>query len=131
MPSEIYAIYVNVMYNYTIINERVYCMNLALKEVITQVAKEKKESPTVILRESVGKDKLLYRLLKSSIIVEDVKSFTYGIEIECSLFGEKETSRVQDVTTNYEKARDIFEIISTNLVTPVSLKDIVEDFLEE
>lgn len=78
---------------------------------------------------SVGNSKLVYRLIKNTKSIDGEVNDVYGIEVECSLFGSREISRVEDVTTKLDLATELFEVIADNAVLPSSLKDIIEDFI--
>ncbi len=84
----------------------------------------------ILVSEHANK-KLIYSLIESECDIEDQNVITYGIEIECSLFGYDEKSKILNITSNIEMAKELFDLIACNAVTPISLKDIVEDFLEE
>lgn len=77
----------------------------------------------------IANNKLVYRLFQSECEVDEDKVLCFGIEITCTLFGEVENERIQDITTKYEIAKELFDLLCENTVTPVSMKDIVEDFL--
>lgn len=79
----------------------------------------------------VANQKMIYKLFQSECEVEDEKVLCFGIEIVCRLFDEVETAKIPDITTKYEVAKELFDILCENLVTPVCMKDIVEDFLVE
>ena len=78
---------------------------------------------------SLANQKVIYRLFQSECEVDEQKALCFGIEIICTLFGEKETEKIPDITTKYDVAKELFDILCENLITPVCLKDIVEDFL--
>lgn len=78
---------------------------------------------------SLANKKMVYTLFQSECEVEDVKTLCFGIEVVSTLFGEAETVKITDITTRYEIAKELYDILCENLVTPVCVKDIVEDFL--
>lgn len=55
---------------------------------------------------------------------------TYGIRVQLS-FGEDkaEVSLVQDVTPSKKTALELLRILYENSVTPVALRDVIEDFV--
>ncbi len=53
----------------------------------------------------------------------------YSVFARLSSDGDSYEELVTDVTHNSEKARSLFDMIINGMVTPCSLKDIVEDFL--
>lgn len=54
----------------------------------------------------------------------------FGISVSLSVDGEvSDSSTVDDVSPSEETARRILQLLAKNLVTPVSLKDVVEDCL--
>lgn len=85
----------------------------------------------VILTESLGNGKIIYRLIYSVSELEGEPHECFGIEVECLLFGEMELVRIQDVTSILEDAKELFYLLCDNLVTPVSLTEIIDDFLVE
>lgn len=88
-------------------------------------------SENVMIREVLANQKLVYKLIESDYEMEDTIANCYGIEIECYLFGERETSKVLNITSKIEIAKELFDLLCANLVTPISLKEIVEDFITE
>lgn len=78
---------------------------------------------------SLANRQMTYRLFQSECEVDEQKTLCFGIEVNCSLFGEVETEKIPDITTKYEVAKELFDILCENLVTPVCVKDIVEDFI--
>ena len=78
---------------------------------------------------SLANGKIVYKLFQSLCEVDERTVLCYGIEIICSLFGDVETESIPDITTKYEIAKELYDSVSENLVTPVVLRDIVEDFL--
>ena len=89
----------------------------------------KTNSEETINQLSIGNSKLVYRLIKNTKSIDGQVNDVYGIEVESSLFSDKEIARVEDVTTKIDLAKELFEIIVDNAVLPSSLKDIVEDFI--
>lgn len=83
----------------------------------------------IINQLTIGNSKLVYTLFKNTKSIDGQVNDVYGIAVECSLFDNKEISRVEDITTDVDLATEIFEIIADNAVLPISLKDIVEDFI--
>ena len=55
---------------------------------------------------------------------------TFGILTKLSIDGKiTEISRVEDVTASEETAQLLIEMLAKNGVTPVSVKDVIEDFV--
>ncbi len=79
----------------------------------------------------LANSKMQYRLFQSECEVDENRVLCFGIEIICNLFGEVEEKRIDDITTKYEVAKELFNLLCENLVTPVSMSDIVEDYLIE
>ncbi|OGO90671.1 MAG: hypothetical protein A2Y17_02975 [Clostridiales bacterium GWF2_38_85] len=63
-----------------------------------------------------GGDRIYYNIL---ILMKDLSNGITG------------TSEVEDITSDIEKVKSLFNKISSGLVTPVTLKDIIEDYLCE
>ncbi len=82
-----------------------------------------------ILEETIGNGHLSYALIKQSQEYEGDIVDSYGIRIICSLFGAQEEIEMLDITSDYSVARELFELVTVNLVTPVTLKDVVEDYI--
>ena len=85
----------------------------------------------VLLVEVLANQKLVYKLIESEYDNEDSKTLCYGIEIECSLFGSMEIGKCLNITSKFDLAKELFDMLCANLVTPISLKDIVEDFVTQ
>ncbi|MBR4110292.1 MAG: hypothetical protein IKK43_01205 [Clostridia bacterium] len=73
--------------------------------------------------------KLSYSLTEAEIELEGGKYITYGIEVEKRSLSRVEKSKVEDITTDRNKAEEILEIMKNNEVTPVHLYDVMENFL--
>lgn len=86
---------------------------------------------TDLVTEGYGEGRLRYTLFKQTRELEGVSCDVYGIEIICSLFSDEEKIEICDITPDGTDARELFDLVSSNLVTPVSFQSIVEDFLEE
>ena len=86
-------------------------------------------SENVLETVSLANQKLKYKLFQSECEVDEKKTMCFGIEVKCELFGERESEKILDITTKYKVAKELFDILCENLVTPVCVKDIVEDFL--
>lgn len=84
-----------------------------------------------VISEEHGNGKLKYTLFKQLKTCGELSCDVYGIEIHCALFGDEESIEICDIVSNYLEARELFEMLSANLVTPSSLPSIVEDFIEE
>lgn len=85
----------------------------------------------VLLTEVIANQKLVYKLIQSQYQDDDSEVSCYGVEIECTLFGGLETSKFINITSKLELAKELFNLLCDNLVTPISLKDIVEDFITQ
>lgn len=98
-------------------------MNLAEKSDIAQkknITVIKCSSEQAIIVHEVANKKLIYRLIESECDIEEQNILCYGIEIECSLFGYDEKSKILNITSNIEVAKELFDLICTNMVTPVA-----------
>lgn len=82
------------------------------------------------LKTQNSKDSLTqYNLIRSEILLDNRKVFTYGIEVESAGSEGKYKSEVLDITTNCERAEKLFEKIIRLEIAASSLKDIVDDFI--
>ena len=70
-----------------------------------------------------------YSLVESEVELDGEKALTYGIRIEGVISGKEEKSEILDITTNYQKAEILFRLIVHSEITPVTLKDVAEDFV--
>lgn len=72
-----------------------------------------------------------YHLLSSRITPEESASAdVFGIGVE--LFSDEflvSHSEIHDISTDKQKVSGLLKLLSENLVTPLTLKDIVEDYL--
>ena len=82
-----------------------------------------KSDSSVVRCECVGGDKIHYTMT--------IGNGGYSFSVSSSLFGEEYSEKVSDVTTKKEIADSFFELLVRNLVTPCSLKEVAEDFVEE
>ncbi|MFT3951842.1 MAG: DUF6514 family protein [Oscillospiraceae bacterium] len=90
------------------------------------------QSTSVTLQqEDAAGGKLRYSLIQHNCHTDSEEGNTYGIRIECSLFGETENVAIYDITPNIDYALELYEIVRLYMITPISLNDIVEDFLTE
>lgn len=78
---------------------------------------------------SLANNKLEYTLFQSKCQIEDITAVCFGIKVVSTLFGQTETVKIPDITTKYDIAKELFDLLSENLVTPVCAKDIISDFL--
>ncbi len=78
---------------------------------------------------SVANGRMRYRLFQCNCEVDEKTVLCFGIEVICTLFGEQESEKISDITTKYEIAKELFDTVSENLVTPLVFKDVVEDFI--
>ncbi len=70
---------------------------------------------------------LQYYILKGWIPEEN--RIMYGIEIEMQGAGQKESSYYLDVTSIENRAMEILALLAKYTVTPVTLRDVLEDLL--
>ena len=66
-----------------------------------------------------------YVLFKTNIITEDYMVQTYGIKI----IGENEFAMFEDISRDYDSVLRLFNLIIEGELSPVHLKDVIEDFL--
>ncbi len=70
--------------------------------------------------------------LTSSDAESDGQVFTtYGITIDCSLFGEQDHAGIPDITTDFSAAQQLFDLVHLYMVTPMQLAEVTEDFLND
>lgn len=68
-----------------------------------------------------------YIISESKVFLEEkTPRLTYGIEI---IDNNNESRMVKDISTNEEKVIDIINILIRNVVSPIHLKDIIEDMI--
>lgn len=70
-------------------------------------------------------DNYTYVLFKTNIITEDYMVQTYGIKI----IGENEFAMFEDISRDYDSVLRLFNLIIEGELSPVHLKDVIEDFL--
>ncbi len=70
-----------------------------------------------------------YSLVESEVQFDGEKALTYGIRIESLKSANKKKSEILDITTDYEKAEILFNTMVQLEITPVTLKDVAEDFV--
>ena len=70
---------------------------------------------------------LVYNLYRAEINYES--RCAYAIEIISLLCGQSDYAVFSDITSEEKRAHEIFEIISSNFVTPCTLSEILEDIL--
>ncbi len=98
---------------------------IALKEPAKTLSKA---SETV--RETVlGGGHLIYSLIKSDALIDGKHACVYGVKICSSLFTPNEVETIKDVSSNFETANELFDMLVDNIVLPCTLKDITYDFL--
>ncbi|MGN0586004.1 MAG: DUF6514 family protein [Oscillospiraceae bacterium] len=56
---------------------------------------------------------------------------TYGISISCSLFGKEQYLSVEDITSNYDKAYIMVNMLADYAALPSNAKEIIENMLVE
>lgn len=84
----------------------------------------------VLERACIAENRLTYTLFQNQCVIdEQTTALCFGISVECSLFGEKEYDVISDITTKFNVAKKLFDLMVDNMVTPVSFRDIVEDYL--
>ena len=54
---------------------------------------------------------------------------SYGVTVKNEITGE--TATISDITENLQTSEALFDRLLTGCVTPMSLKDVVEDFVAE
>lgn len=85
--------------------------------------------PAVIREEVLGNGHIIYKIIKTNVLIENQPICVYGIQVTSTLFAEKEISTIKDVSTKFEVVNELFEIIVQNMVLPCTLQDIAYDFL--
>ena len=54
----------------------------------------------------------------------------YGIEIECTLFGETDTFKHDDVTTDYDTAKELLNLLADYMVLPCTALEIIDEYID-
>lgn len=67
-----------------------------------------------------------HHCLEYRLLVESGQPCRYGVAV---LDRDGDSARVRDLTTRREWAEQVLELLRRNLVTPVTLGDVVEDLL--
>ncbi len=84
---------------------------------------------TSMLKYENKEETLEYYLLNNSDEMKENKIGIYGIEIIKKTGNTEEKSFVSDLTVNRELAEEIVKKIKDNVVTPIHLYDVLENFL--
>lgn len=85
----------------------------------------------IVCRETFADGKLNYCLIESDVENTEGRTVTYGISIECSLFGMTEREELRDITTDIDLAKELFDKVHLYMVLPVHLREVAEDFIQE
>lgn len=72
---------------------------------------------------------LTYYITKSEIDYEGESRDVYGIEVVKKSLAQIEKSKIEDVTSDMIRVEEIIDNIKKNVVTPVHLYDVMENFL--
>lgn len=72
---------------------------------------------------------LEYFMLKD--IDEVNKSVSYGAEIRKTEAGNNEIETVKGITDSKEMVTDLIDILLENIVTPISMVDVIDDYITE
>ena len=83
----------------------------------------------VIKTENSKSNSIRYSLIQSEVQFDGNKALTYGIRIEGIISGKEEKSEILDITADLEKAEILFRLIVHSEISPVTLKDVAEDFI--
>lgn len=73
--------------------------------------------------------RLSYFITKSEVDYEGEKKNVYGIEVVKKSLLQTEKSKIEDLTSDIKRAEEIANSIKKNMVTPVHLYDVMENFL--
>lgn len=84
---------------------------------------------TSMLKYENKEETLEYYILNNSDEVKENKIGIYGIEIIKRSENSEEKSFISDLTVNKEFAESIAKTIKDNMVTPIHLYDVLENFL--
>ncbi|GHV16280.1 hypothetical protein FACS189425_00260 [Clostridia bacterium] len=84
---------------------------------------------------STGKFRLEYYITKSEIESEGISVSTYGVEIikkqRKNGIVLTETKAIQNVCVSERQIYKLMDLLAVNLVTPITLKDIIDDLIIE
>ena len=74
---------------------------------------------------------LNYYLLQNTCKAEHTSSKpVFGIRVELTNKGSLiDTAEISDITSSLERAKYLLDLLSRNTVTPISLLDVIEDYL--
>ncbi|MBE7042408.1 MAG: hypothetical protein E7399_02820 [Ruminococcaceae bacterium] len=97
---------------------------------------ERKLCETVKVDLPQGDCCLEYYLIKNSVLnlPPRIHLFTYGVEIikrSCDNGEVLETKMISDVCCSVIRMNNMISVLARNTVTPMSLHDVIEDFLTE
>lgn len=86
---------------------------------------------TATIAETGTELKLTYSLIIGRYGGGEIPPYTaYGVEIRLCCEGKpEETARVEDITTYRARAEELLEKLRRNQVTPVTLRDVIQDSL--
>jgi len=84
---------------------------------------------TSMLKYENKEEQLEYYMLNNNDEINENKIGIYGIEIIKKSANTEEKSFVSDLTINKEFAEEILKKIKDNMVTPMHLYDVLENFL--
>ncbi|HOV40905.1 MAG TPA: DUF6514 family protein [Oscillospiraceae bacterium] len=98
---------------------------IALKEPAKTISK----SAETVREAVLGGGHLIYSLIKSDALIDGKHACVYGVKIFSSLFSQNEVEVVKDISSNFETANELFDMLVDNIVLPCTLKDIAYDFL--
>ena len=76
---------------------------------------------------SIAKGAITYSLEKN----EKEGFAVYGIRIICTLFGEREEFFCDDVTDDYETARELVNLLADYVVLPCTALEIIDEYIDE
>lgn len=72
---------------------------------------------------------LQYILVEEEITNEDIGTYTsYGIELR---YGEEIIDRISDIDTDREGVENLCKLCNKLKLSPIHLKDVVEDYLDK
>lgn len=85
------------------------------------------------ISEAGEKSTLDYSLVNSELVMDDGTSKEiYGIRVQKKVAGkEPVTSTIVDITSSKKRALEILNLISKNQVTPITLKDVIENLVAD
>jgi len=87
------------------------------------------DSVTVRVAQEDVLGELTYTLLKDVVLIEDACVAVYGVAVAWRSGGRLELEKIHNVTDDCARMESLIGAMARGLVFPISLLDIIEDFI--